>query len=269
MHSIPLTKCSEKGLTALSLGNVVDVIHGVVPMNLKKARFLAKNFSYGFQIGSPLDFKSLGEAVLVNQKLFATSTDKSSKDYFNLLQGPEFVTSGMFLLPIDAKPSYEVKFDLSKGMPIYDFYNFLYEKIKKPLAFAGFMRFDQFHANHIESPPISGLDIFDNPSIYYTKPHILEKQAYGFIVGLMTNFNDLSFDKLNKKLEAALYNNPNEKTELLTTHAHIVTLHDNCTDENRINLETANKVLHLFTDQTSVISTDLKIFIIDEIRELS
>lgn len=268
MEPISFKQTSKNGLTALHIGTVVDVIKAVVPDSLKNLRFSAGDYSYGFQIGSPKNFASLGEALLVNQTLFACSSDKTSQDYGSLIAGEEFVTSAIFLLPKNAEPSYEVKVHLEKGITLYDLYDVLYKKIQKPIALTGFISFSKFHANHIEAPPIDGLNVFENPSIYYTRPQIQKNDEYGFVVGVMTDFDNKKFEILNDKLETVLYKNPNEKKELLSFHLHVLTLNQSCIQESQIDKRHAKQVLHLFADNTEIIKADLKIYVIEDIQEV-
>jgi hypothetical protein len=268
LDSFVLDLLTEEGITCYRIGNVEDVIKGQVNPKLKAKRFDAERFSVGFEIGSPNDFHSLGEAVLVNNQLFATSTDKSSMDYGKLISGNEFVTSGLFILPKNSQASFHLTVSSEDGIPLYDFYQRLYEKVKRPIAFSGFVAFNHFHANHIEAPPILGLNIFENKSVYYTRPSILKNREYGFIVGAVTDYSDTTYQKLNKELQAVLYKNPNESNSPLFFHAHIVTLEKECIQEHQITKNTSNQVLHLFADKSMITSADLNIYIINQVKEL-
>lgn len=268
MEPLKLRPISLKRITAFNIGTVESVIEGKVKPELINLSFNAQDFSYGFQIGSPLDIKSLGEAVVVNGNLFATSTDHTSSDYGCLIAGPNFVTTGLFLLPKSVEPSFELSLKDPEGMDLYDLYQRIYEKIKKPLAFTGFISFKQLHANHIESPPINGLNIFNNPSLYYKSPPLFMKGVNAFVMGVMTDFHNDDFSSLNKKLEAVLYNNPHEETKKLTFHAHIITLEPGIKQEKLITNQTSKQVLHLFAEDTLVENVHLQIYIIDDIKEI-
>jgi hypothetical protein len=269
MEPLSIKKINPTGITAYYIGTIQDVIKGIVPEKLKERKFSAADFGCSFEIGSPLGFESLGEALCVNLKLFATSTCKKAKHYGQLISGGTFVTSGLFILPKNAEASFEVNIDSRMGIPIYDLYKFLYEKIKKPIAFTGFVTFNMFHANHIESPPNSGLDIFENQSVYYTKPHIMKDHEYGFIMGALTDYQNEQFSSLNKKLEAVLYKNPTEKDAELSFHSHVLTLDETVKKESDITQDNAKKVLHLFAENTAITKASLQVYIIDEMKEIT
>lgn len=266
MNHFSINLISQYSICALHLGTVQDVIKGIVSGQLKHRRFDASDYQSGFEIGSAQNFEALGEAMLVNNRLFSTSTDPKSHDYGHVVSGPEFVTSGIFLIPKSAKPSFHLSMNTSCGMNLYDLYARVYQTIKKPLAFSGFIKFSQFHANHIEKAPIEGLNIFEHPKVYYTQPQIKRKGEYGFVIGAITDYHDKTLEDINRKLEVVLYKNPNEQGSVLSYHAHVLTLNRHLVCEDQITQDTVNECLHLFCEDTQVLNAELNIFTIEDLK---
>ena len=170
------------------IGSVLDVIAGKMPESLDGKIFEAKNYLCGFELASPRSKYSLGESIIVNNTCYATSTEKNSPDYNKTIYGPTFITSGMFLIPRQAKPTHKVSLNTAtNSTSLLDFYNEIYKQINQPLAFFGLVEFSDFHAMAIGKPPIDGMNIFTNNKEYYPNPAIITKNTQAFIIGALTD----------------------------------------------------------------------------------
>jgi len=89
------------------IGNVSDVIHANIPKEVTAKRYNAKDFKMAFEIATPKTVASLGDTVIVNGYCYTTSTDVTSLDYGRTISGHEFITGGVFLIPLNALPSIE------------------------------------------------------------------------------------------------------------------------------------------------------------------
>ncbi len=262
-----LQPLNPRKITAYHIGSVEDVIQGRIDPRLEYRRFSAENFQVGFEAGSPLNFQALGEAILVNGQVFSTCTDTKHQRYAQLVCGSDFVTSGLFAIPLNQEPNFHLQLQSTAGYPLQHLYQQIYDRVAWPVAFCGWMKFNSFHANFIEKPPIAGQNIFSNRSDYYSRPPILCSNEYGFVVGVLADFHDLTKKVVNEKLKTVLYHNPVEQNERLAYHAHVLTLDPSCRTQERISQEQAKECLHLFCNQTVVKQADLKIFMIENVED--
>ena len=252
------------------IGSVMDVIAGKISPALDGKIFDAQNYLYGFELASPHNKYSLGEAIIVNGSCYATSTDKKSPDYGRTIYGPKFTTSGMLLIPHQAKPSYKINLDSkTKPLPLLDFYKQIYDKINRPLAFIGLVTFSNLHATAIGKPPIDGMNIFANKELYYPLPAIVSSNTPAFIFGVLTDYRQNQYEDINKQLEVAVYRttHPGDTTNSssLTNHAHVLTLKQSITEISAITPQLADKTLHVFTDNTTITSAQLDVFTINSL----
>jgi hypothetical protein len=262
-----LDSLNTASMKAFHIGSVADVIEGSVDFRLKDRRFSAQKFQYGFEVGSSLNFDAMGEALLVGGKLFSTCTDEKHERYGQLVSGDDFVTNGLFAIPLETQPSFRLKLGSKQGIPLEQVYRQIYQKIAKPFAFCGWISFTSFHATFIEQPPTKGKNIFNNKGFYYSRPPMLRGKEYGFAMGVVADFNDTAMKEVNASLRTVLYHNPFEKNMQLSSHAHIVTLDPSCESENAISGGHARECLHLFCEQSAVNRADLKIFIIERVED--
>ncbi|XSZ47666.1 hypothetical protein ACP8HZ_04730 [Francisella noatunensis] len=94
-----LEKQNDNAETLAYIGHVDNVIHSIVPEELKYRRFLASDFDYGFELGSPQSIYNLGECILLNNMIYSSRTDVSRSERDPIMWGPEFVTTGIFIIP--------------------------------------------------------------------------------------------------------------------------------------------------------------------------
>lgn len=250
------------------IGSVSDVIAARVPENLRHRRFKASDFAFGFELGTPKEILSLGESILLNGICYATSTDGSSAEYNKTISGPDFMTSGMFLIPHEAKPSHHAVLR-EASLPLLDCYTAVYQAVQRPLAFIGLVHFETLHATAIGKPPIDGHNIFEHQNAYYPHPEIKEKNVLGFIIGAITDYRDQPFTEINQQLEVVLYNNPAEKSSDLTYHAHVLTLKRQAGSVHEITPSLSDRVLHVFCAGTSVRSLQVDVFTIQKLKDFS
>lgn len=244
------------------IGTVVDVIRAVLPEEVTSKRYNANDFKMAFEMATPKSIQSLGESVIVNGYCYATSTDAASLDYGRTISGQEFTTGGIFIVPLDALPAYQVKIHGKKAM--IDFYNELYGKVLYPLAFGGIFHFSAFHGVAIGKAPIDGKDIFLHKSSYYPFPEVRAENVYGFVIGAMTNFQ--GHEKVNEELKTVLYKNPMDTSSLLVHHAHVLLLKKKVEKIEEIIPSIVDQTLHLFIEGTEIISGKVEIYTISGVK---
>jgi hypothetical protein len=258
---------NNPAIIAEHIGSVVDVIAGTIPNELANCQFKASNFKYGFELASPDDILSMGESVIVNNTCFATSTNPKSANYLQTISGNQFVSSGLFIIPNSAKPTHLINQNLNVPLSLYDYYHKLFQSIKQPFAFAGFFKFSQLQTTTIAISPISNKNIFENKELYFPHPPQTEKDTYTFLVGAVANYKDESNSTLLNQLEVVLYNNPFDKTQNLTTHAHGITLNKIITNICEITPDIVNKTSHIITEKSFLNAIDVEIFAIESLKE--
>jgi hypothetical protein len=251
------------------IGSVTDVIAARLPEALSGRKFKAPDYKYGFELASPRDTASLGEALIVNGLCYATSTDLSSPDYGRTISGPEFATGGMFLIPQDAKPSHRVSFNAGDTpLPLIDFYRELFGRFRQPMAFVGAAEFSDLHGTAIGKPPIDGRAIFEHREYYFPWPEPRARNVPAFIIGAFTDYREASLEAINAQLEVVLYRNPFDAASVLTHHAHVLTLKSAVGRIDEITPGMADQTLHLFVDGTLIRSINADIFTIGSIDSL-
>lgn len=268
MHEIQLLPCYTKPITAGHIGSVADVIAGHVPRALANTRFFARDYQYGFELASPIDISSLGEAVIVNGYCFANMTNQESSEYMKTISGQDFVTTCVFLVPLRARPSYRIDIDFAKPLSLGVFYERLYQQINHPFVFAAFISFRKLHAAAIAKAPVYGENIFDNKNGYYPFPEQYLDSREAFLIGAVADFHDHANPLLQKSLEVVLYNNPFDKKSALISHAHGITLDKPLKTVHEIIPDIVEDALHVFAEQSILTSIHGEIFVIDSIENL-
>jgi len=245
------------------IGSVADVLNARLPDTLSSRTFLATDYSYGFELASPRDKYSLGEALIVNGICYATSSDITSPDYNHTIYGRKFVTGGMFIIPQGAEPSHKGTFKANGSLlTLMNFYTEIYEAIKQPVAFVGIVECDSFHGTAIGKPPIDGKAIFDYKKEYFPNPEIQSNNVTAFIIGVFTDYKEPGLSEINKQLEVVLYKNPFDSGAILSNHAHVLTLKQPVNRIEDIRPDLVERALHLFADGTVVRSLHADIYTI-------
>lgn len=244
------------------IGSVVDVIAARIPDSLANKRFNAEDYAYGFELGTPKNIQSLGESILVNGRCYTTSTDNTADDYKQTISGKEFTTSGIFLIPHNAKPSHSV---VATDLDFQDFLTEVYQYIQQPLAFVALAELNNFHSIAISKAPIDGKNIFEHKDEYYPIAEIREKNVWAFLIGALTDFNDPQHETINQQLKVVLYRNPFDQQFTLTQHVHALTLNKYITQLDDISEINADRVVHLLADGTDIQNIKAKIYTIDEL----
>ncbi len=238
------------------IGTVENVIAAHLPPEVTSKRVSAADFYMGFELATPKELSSLGEAVLINGLCYTTSTDSHAKDYNKTINGSEFIPGGIFLIPKGAKPSHRV--EINEKMPLLDFYNSLYRQVGQPLAFAGIFYFTKFHGTAIGKPPINGHNIFTHKQEYYPNPETRVENVYAFVIGALTDFK--GHPTVNEELKTVLYKNPMDAGSELTQHAHTLLLKKRVTHITEILPNLVDQTLHLFAEGTELVSGSVEIF---------
>lgn len=245
------------------IGSVEEVIAARLNPDMTSRRYRADDFAIGFELATPKNLASIGEAIVVNGFCFANSTDASSSDYDKTIVGKEFTCGGLFVVPKEGKPTHQFRID--QTTPMIDFYNQIYQNLNHPLIFAGIFHFKDFHGTAIGKPPIDGHDIFTHKEEYYPNPDVHVKNTWGFVMGAMTNFK--GHDKINQQLKTVLYKNPMDAKSSLIHHAHILLLKKQVHHFQEIVPSVVDRTLHLFIDGTSIFSGQGQIFTVGEVKD--
>ncbi|HSX11831.1 MAG TPA: hypothetical protein VLF94_08965 [Chlamydiales bacterium] len=260
---LKITSTGESPVAAIAIGTVTDTLKGVIDPKLKKKRFRASDYSFGFAGGSPREITSIGESVLVGGVCYATSTDIESPDYGKVIHGPEFVTGGMFLLPKGALPTHLLT--LSESMKFEDLISEIYHSVQRPVAFVGLWDSEILSTMAIGRAAIDGLPIFENRDYYFPKPLQTLQKVRCFIMGVATSFGDAQWKSLNKQLEAALYNNPLDRQGALTSHTHCVVVNKDVARIENVHPGVVQACYHVFADKTTLSNAHLNLYTLDRV----
>lgn len=245
------------------IGTVEDVIAATLSPEMTSRRYHASEYKMGFELATPKNIESLGEAVLVNGYCFTNSTDRSSKDYDKTIAGEEFTSGGIFLVPKQVNPTHQVQ--VAGPLNMIDFYEELYSQIKHPLAFGGIFHLSDFYGTAIGKAPLDGLNIFEHKEIYYPNPTVRLKDRWGFVMGAMSDF--VGYSEINQQLKTVLYKNPNDTSSSLVHHAHIVLFKKKIERYEEIVPEVVDRTLHLSIDGTAILSGKVDIFLVAGLKD--
>lgn len=248
------------------MGSVMDVIAGK-KTSLLNHYFSASDVRYGFELGSPQTMDTLGETVIVNKICFTTATNQSKDNYMQTITGDKFITSGLFLIPNEAKPTFTIHQTFTDVLDLNRCYEAWYEQIKQPFAFAGFVDFEPLHMTAVAQAPVHDENIFEHASTYYPYPPTRLSHTHAFVIGVVADYQDKSQTKLLKQLEVVLYKNPLDRSSRLTTHAHAITLSKKIQTIDQITSSFVNQTVHVLSSETQVRGIKLELFAIDALRD--
>ncbi|KFJ42070.1 hypothetical protein IBE48_00820 [Francisella philomiragia] len=255
-----LEKQNNNAETLAYIGHVDNVIHGIVPEELKYRRFLASDFDYGFELGSPQSIYNLGECILLNNMIYSSRTDVSRSERDPLMWGPEFVTTGIFLIPKNTPVSYIAKyFSFDTESTLADIYKQIYAQLKSPFAIVGCVQFSQVNAEAITKAPINSENIFANSQNYYDEKKYEDTDVNFAIMGVVSNPDDKKLEQINQELSSVLYHNPFANKNKLLTHTHGLMLNKSIIDIEKVHPRNAKEVLHI-QDRSLVRYIKLKVY---------
>ena len=269
MTDTQITQTSTKRNTLAYVGSVDNVIKGIVPDDLKNRRFLAAKVKCGFELGSPQGIFNMGECVVMNGLLYSSRTDKTRSERDPLMWGPEFVTSGIFLVPQACEPNFQISYcSLERSLPLRDIYRQIHDRTEgRPFAIAGCAELSLLRSRSITYSPIEKENIFQNEEKYYTEDEHHDANRNIAFVGVVSDFENPAHKEINAKLRTVLYFNPHNKQDAsLISHTHAATLCSPIVDMPEIQPHHVKDVIHLMDDSlVRYIKAD--VFLIDDIAE--
>jgi len=268
MHEIQFKEGSTKKNTLAYIGSVDNVIKGIVPDELKNKRFLASKVRCGFELGSPQGIFNMGECVVMNGLLYSSRTDTTRSERDPLMWGPEFVTSGIFLIPRDCEPTFQVSYcSLESSPTLRSIYQHVYARSGSTFAIAGCAELSLLRSRSITYSPIEKENIFTNEDKYYTEKEHRDPNMSIAFVGVVSDFASPAETEINLKLRNVLYYNPyNKQDASLISHTHAATLANPIVDMSEIQPHHVRDVIHLMDDSlVRYIKAD--VFRIDDIAE--
>lgn len=249
-----------------SIGSVENVISGMVPPELKNRRFLASKVLYGFELGSPQGIYNLGEAILFNDLLYSSRTDATRSQRDPLMWGPEFVTSGIFLVPRTCEPNLIASYcTLDEPLTLREIYRQIYAETQAPFALAGCAELEVLHSRSITYSPIEQENIFQHEDKYYTEEAHQDPDRNIALVGVVSDFSQAREQAINDHLRKVLYYNPfNKQSGTLISHTHAAVLNQPVLALDRVQPHHVSDVIHLM-DDSLVRSFRARVFTIADI----
>ncbi|MDP3558751.1 MAG: hypothetical protein Q8R79_00175 [Legionellaceae bacterium] len=250
------------------VGSVEDVIAGRVRDDLRTRKLLAKDYRFGFEIGSAHGLQSLGESVLVNGHCYTTSTDPQDH-YLQTISGNSFYTSGIFLVPHTAQASYHLRpMRDAVGVAYQDFCHSIHEETQGPCLVAALVRFKHLEATYIQKAPIHGENIFEHKETYYGDLKLQFDDCCCFLVSTMANFY-VDPKAVLEQLKVVLYQNPFDVKNELNIHTHGIVLNRELRDVSLLLPRDVTHTLHFYNENT-VVSEVLwgEVFVIHQIEAL-
>jgi hypothetical protein len=123
--------------------------------------------------------------------------------------GPEFTTTGIFIIPKSARPNLHLKyFSFSKANTISHIYAEIYKTVKGPFAVVGCIELEHIRAKAISRPPINHENVFDHAREYFQEEDYIDENVNIALTGVVSNYQDDSLASMNSKLSSVLYYNP-------------------------------------------------------------
>jgi len=268
MKNIKINRLSKKKNTLAYIGSVGNVIAGIIPEELKSRRFNASKVKFGFELGSPQGIYNMGECIIMNSLIYSSRTDTTRKDRNPLMWGPEFVTSGIFLVPSKCEANLEISYcSLDKIFKLKDIYSIIYERVRKPFFIAGCIEFEQLRSHSITYSPIEKENIFTNEKKYYDEEEHKDLNMNIAFNGVVSDMTNIVENEINEKLKTVLYYNPyNKQSDELISHTHAAVLNSPIVEISEVKPNNVKDVIHIMDD--SVLRyIKAKVFCIDNIIE--
>lgn len=252
------------------LGDIKDVLAARFPQAIRNHRFNASDYAYGFEIASTDYEDALGEAMLLNNYCYTTSTAVDTAHYYQLRTAPDFITSSMFIIPRACQAGWIAHYAIQdKPLSFPDFYLKLAEKVNAPLGFVALVDFEDLKSIAIGKPPINGQAVFEHTEYYYPFSATLAHGVPAVVIGVLTDYTNPDFQTVNQQLESVLYNNPMDNREFpLTHHAHLLTLDTLPSSLLEVNPAMAKEVRHLVIGESKIRSLYAEIFPIHSLTNL-
>ena len=268
MAEIELIETGKTDCVLAYEGHVDNVIKGIIPEYLKNKRFSALDVKFGFELGSPQGIYNLGECIILNDLIYSSRTDTTRNFRDPLMWGPEFVTSGIFVVPKSGEHTHLVKYcDLDENISLRKLYQFLYKKLEGPFAIAGCAELSFMRSRSITYSPIEHENIFENERKYYAENEYISANDNIAFMGAVSNMADDKLSAINQKLKSVLYYNPyNKQPPELVTHTHALTLNRPVVDIESVEPHHAKSVIHI-TDDSVLRYLKAYVFKISDIKE--
>lgn len=265
---LKIEKLNDDAEILAFIGHVDNVINGIIPDALNNKRFLASDYQYGFELGSPQSIYNLGESIFLNGMLYTSRTDESRTERNALMWGPEFTTTGIFIIPKSAKENFHLKyFSFAEAKTIADIYTEIFNIVKGPFAVVGCIELAHIHAKAITRPPISHENVFDHAREYYQEEDYFDDNINIAMTGVVSDYQDGNLSEINNKLSSVLYHNPFAQQQALLSHTHALLLNRAIIEIDEVHPRHAMEVFHLM-DESVVRYANLKIFRIADLEEI-
>ena len=266
---LKIEKLNDNSEMLAYIGHVDNVINGIIPDELNNRRFLASDYQYGFELGSPQSVYNLGESIFLNGMLYTSRTDISRTERNALMWGPEFTTTGIFIIPKSAKENLHLKyFSFTEAKTLADIYAEIFNEVKAPFAVVGCVELAQIHAKAITRPPINHENVFDHAREYFQEEDYIDENINIAMTGVVSDYSDESLTAINEKLSSVLYHNPFAQQQALLSHTHALLLNRAIIDIDEVHPRHAQEVFHLM-DESVVRYANLKIFRIADLEEIT
>lgn len=217
------------------IGDVNDVISGIVPDGASRKWYPAQDFLVGLGAASPAHMKSLGEAFMFNGMEYTLSTDPEER-YFETIVGKKYLTTFSIGLNKRATPDITMQFLAKqsaktpcpeKNFEMHDMYLHLNKELGGgPFCYYGLVRFKRLRSISVSKAPIYGENIFEQRDKYYSQPALDLSNILTVTAGCAANFSNIDDDNLRKQLSRALYVNPLDEASdrELNVHSHAISI---------------------------------------------
>lgn len=267
--SAVVRKSSAPPTTVWCVGDVQDVIAGRVPAEARDRWIAADRVLLGFEAGSPEGIGGIGEFLVVDGNAYAKSTDMLSLRYYEVVSGPQFVTTGAVLLPPGSKPAATVSVDGSTTTTMAALYDDLYRAAgSRACMVAGFVEWDALETLSVSQAPVYGENIFENKPRYYRFGPERREGVTTYLVGCAADFDSETDPARRRALERVLYRNPFDTAKGLTTHAHVLVLDESKGNgSGTVDPPEVADVCHLLS-QSVVRRAELEVYPIARLEEL-
>lgn len=180
------------------LGDAGARAAGVIPERLRARHFDSARMRAG--LGSAAgDWAGLGDALAVNGRLWARTTDRRADHYYRAIAVREFATSHFVYVPTGHAPADRFA---PAGGTLRELATELVRRYPGGAIAAGYVRFAQLNTIAIGAPPIGGLAVTRNAARYYTRPLESSRDSWAYVVLLAGRRTTLASDELHRRLLA-------------------------------------------------------------------
>ena len=262
-EKVQIKTINDNTNTLYYVGEEHNIENGLIDPRLKDQPLEAKDYLFGMEFASPQGIDSVGEAIIIANNCFATSTDKDPKKHLSVIYGPKVYTPKFIALKKNASPNGYIR--CKSKMPIIDFYSQIHNAIEhSQIALVGLAKFDTAYVNASHHPPIHGKSFQSEKKHYFPFPSKKIHNCFGVYVGLLTSKkSSKTKDRFRRYIDEY-----SDSSIDINVRSHLMILSTKHYEYNIIDPEAVTQVWHIFNEHSVISEFKGDFFLIDDLKHI-